>query len=83
MIGQPGAVALVKRAPHPFAGLLFYDFVLNEGQAILRDRQIVVTNRNYESPIDRTLVTVVPPELLIDQASRWQRLFDSVFLARH
>ena len=82
MIGQPGAVAMTKRAPHPHSAVLFYDFALGEGQAVLKERQFIVTSKNLEFPVDRELIKVLDSDLVLDQAKPWQELFDSAFLPR-
>jgi ABC-type Fe3+ transport system substrate-binding protein len=81
-IGQPAAVTLTRRAPHPNAGALFYDFVINEGQAILHDQQFIVTSRKLTPAIDRDSIKVLNPETVVANGARWQQLFDSVFLVR-
>jgi iron(III) transport system substrate-binding protein len=81
LIGQPAAVAIMRHAMHPAAGKIFCDFVLGEGQAILRDRGLVVTSRVSASPIDRNLIKVLDPAEVLDHSDRWQKLFADVFLA--
>jgi iron(III) transport system substrate-binding protein len=45
-MARPNGIALAKRAPHPHAALLFYDFMLSDGQQIMLKREFVPTSRN-------------------------------------
>src|SRR5690606_37482533 len=42
IIGQFSTLAVLKQAQHPNAALLFYDYMLDEGQKILADMNYVV-----------------------------------------
>jgi len=78
VIALPTGVAVLRNAPHPFAALLFVEFMLTDGQAILADRGYVVTRRNLSAmPADLTLIDL--PKLL-DERDRWTRLFKEIFV---
>jgi ABC-type Fe3+ transport system substrate-binding protein len=82
LLGQPAGVALAQRTTHPHAAMLFYDFVLGEAQALLRDQHFIVMSRKHDSDVDRASIKIANPETSVRSATRWQKLFDSVFLAR-
>src|SRR5256712_8909087 len=55
-IARVNGVALSRKPAHPHAAVLFYDFVLGEGQAILVTGNYVPTNRKAESGTAKTLL---------------------------
>ncbi len=78
VIALPTGVAVLRKAPHPFAAVLFADFMLTDGQAIMADRGFVVTRRNLGAmPADLTLIDAAK---LLDQRERWTRLFKETFV---
>ena len=79
MVSQPGAVALARAAAHPNSGVLFYDFMIGEAQAILGSRQFIVSTRKMDTPIDRNAIVVPDPDAALDEAKRRQEAFDAAF----
>jgi ABC-type Fe3+ transport system substrate-binding protein len=79
-IARPNAIAMARRAPHPHAALLFYDFMLSEGQQIMLGREFVPTSRKIPSVLDRIKVSFVSPDLVLDQGAKWQQLYSDIVL---
>jgi iron(III) transport system substrate-binding protein len=74
-IARPNGIALAQRAPHPHAALLFYDFMLSEGQRIMLSRSFVPTSRKIPSVLGGIELHFVDPELVLDGGAKWQRLY--------
>ena len=49
----PSAVAVSRRAPHPNAAALFYDYMLTDGQRFYMDVHRVPANKNYDTSVRR------------------------------
>jgi iron(III) transport system substrate-binding protein len=79
-VARPNAIAVARRAPHPHAALLFYDFMLSEGQQILLRREFVPTSRKIPSILDRIKVNFVLPEVVLDETGKWQKLYRDIVL---
>jgi iron(III) transport system substrate-binding protein len=82
-IAMPTAVAGFKRAPHPYAAVLFVDFLLSEeGQKILSQHNIVPTNLKVQRlPQDVKLVFMDVGRYL-DESAKWTRLYRDIFVTR-
>jgi iron(III) transport system substrate-binding protein len=74
-IARPNAIAMAKRAPHPHAALLFYDFMLSDGQQIMLGREFVPTSRKIPSVLGRLALNFVSADLVLDQGEKWQKLY--------
>jgi len=78
----PTGIGVLRKAPHPFAAILFADFMLSDGQAILAARDHVVTNRRHGGlPADLS-VAFVGSSKYLDERDKWTRLFRDVFIER-
>ena len=78
VIGLPTGVAVLGRAPHPFAAVLFAEFMLTDGQTIMAQRGYVVTRRDLAAiPADLRLIDLAK---FIDQREKWARLFKEIFV---
>ncbi len=81
-IAQFTSIGVAAKAPHPHAALLFYDFLLNEGQQILARRDFVPTSNKIDSPFKKLPLKFIDPELFLDMSDRWVQTFNEVFVNR-
>jgi iron(III) transport system substrate-binding protein len=80
-IARANGVAVAKRAPHPHAALLYYDFMIGEeGQRILLQRDFVPASRKTETMLNRGPLTIVDPALIVDQGERWAKLYEEIIV---
>jgi iron(III) transport system substrate-binding protein len=80
-VARPNGVAVARRAPHPHAAVLFYDFEIGEeGQRILAKRDFVPTNRKIDTPLNKIPLELVDPRVMIDEHAKWTKLYEELFL---
>ena len=76
-------MAVMKRAPHPHAALLFYDYLLSEeGNRLIAKLGYAPTNRHLESPLSKLRVKVLNPSTLLDESVKSNTLFDEIITKR-
>jgi len=79
-VARPNGVAVMKRAPHPNAAVLWYDFEISEeAQRILAQREFVPTNRKVDTPLNKVPLVVVDPKIILDQQAKWTKLYEELF----
>ena len=77
---RANGVALSRKPPHPHAAVLFYDFILGEGQAILAKNEMTPTSRKAGAGnIEKMTVKFIDPAIVLDESEKWQKLFDDIF----
>lgn len=82
-VARANGVGVARRAPHPHAALLYYDFMIGEeAQRILAEREFVPTSRKIETPLHRVPLKLVDPVEMLDQSERWTRLFEDIVLGK-
>ena len=80
-IARANGIGISRRAPHPNAALLFYDYLLApDAQKILASMDYVPTNAQVESPLKRQKLTLIDPALTLGQMEKWTRVYDEVVL---
>jgi iron(III) transport system substrate-binding protein len=82
VIAQPSTIAMLKRAPHPATAVLFYDFMLSEGQKMLADNSYVVTSRKLPSPLGNVPLTYIDPSNALDLQDKWLKSFQETVVKR-
>jgi iron(III) transport system substrate-binding protein len=81
-VARANGLALARRAPHPHAALLYYDFMVSEeGQRILEERGFLPARRSLQGALAGQPLRLVDPALMLDQSEKWTRLYESIFLS--
>ncbi|MGV6876712.1 ABC transporter substrate-binding protein [Pseudochelatococcus sp. B33] len=81
-IARVNGLAVANAAPHPNAALLFYDFLLTDGQKLYAEREYTPTNISV-SPLPENLeLTMVDPVRMLDEGKKWQQLFEDIVINR-
>ena len=83
----PSAVAVSRRAPHPHAAALFYDYMLTDGQRFYTEVYRVPANKNYDTHVRRFVregrpIAVVNAREAIDNYDKWQSLYKKLIVDR-
>ena len=80
-VARANGVGIARRAPHPHAAVLYYDFMIGEeGQRILAQRGFVPTSRKVDTPLNKMPLTIVDPALVLDESGKWTRLYDEIIV---
>jgi len=81
-IARATAEGLARNATHPYAAVLFFDFLIGEeGQQILASRQFVPVSRTIETPLNKGPIQLIDSAAMLDQARKWQDLFQKTIIA--
>ncbi len=81
-IARSNAVGVARRAPHPNAARLFYEYLLGEGQQYFVSMDYVPTNMKAPSPLKGVKIVPTNPARSLDESEKWTALFDSVVIKR-
>jgi len=82
VVQRPNGVAMMKSAPHPAAAYLFYQWILSDGQQVLRDAGLVSALADAATqglPEGVDLVTVDVDELLAEN-KRFSDMYQKVLI---
>jgi iron(III) transport system substrate-binding protein len=79
-VARSNAIGVARRAPHPNAALLFYEYMLGEGQRYLVDMDYVPANTKTPSPLKNVKILQTDPIRSLDETDKWTKLFEDVVL---
>jgi iron(III) transport system substrate-binding protein len=77
-IAQFRSAAVLKKAPHPHAAVLFYDFLLSEARPILFKKGFVTTSKKFEGPLNKLPLIFIDPVAALDMQDKWLKLYEEV-----
>ncbi|HEY6721018.1 MAG TPA: extracellular solute-binding protein, partial [Burkholderiales bacterium] len=79
-IARPNGAGVARRAPHPHAAVLFYDFEISEeGQRILAQRDFVPTSKKVDTPLNKLPLRFVDARVKLDEQDKWAKLYEDIF----
>jgi iron(III) transport system substrate-binding protein len=79
-IARPNGIGMARRAPHPHAAVLFYDFEISEeGQRILAQRDFVPTSKKIDTPLNKMPLKFVDARVTLDEYDKWVKLYEDLF----
>lgn len=73
-------MGLARRAAHPHAAVLYFDFMLTEGQEILFKRGFIPTSRSIKTPLNQFPMKLLDPKVSLDEHDKWAALFKEIVL---
>ena len=66
--------------PAPHAAVLFYEFMLRDGQEILAKRDIVPTNLKVKPLPEGLEITLMDPLEMLDHGAKWSELWQKTVI---
>ncbi|RXZ36799.1 extracellular solute-binding protein [Oxalobacteraceae bacterium CAVE-383] len=81
-IGVSFSMGLSNLAPHPNAALLFYEYMLGDGQKIIADLDYTPTNKNIDTPFRNTKYLLTNQPKFLDQYDKWEKLWNDIMVKR-
>jgi iron(III) transport system substrate-binding protein len=77
-IARPNGIGMARRAPHPHAAVLFYDFMISDAQALLLKRDFVPTSRKIKTRLNQFPIKFVDSSDMLDRYEKWTKLYEEI-----
>jgi iron(III) transport system substrate-binding protein len=81
-IARSNGVGVAQHAPHPNAAMLFYEYLLGEGQQYFARMDYVPSNTKIASPLKGIRIVQANPARSLDESDKWTALFESIVVRR-
>jgi iron(III) transport system substrate-binding protein len=83
VVAMPTAVGMARRAPHPYAAMLFMDYFLSEdGQKILASHNVVPANTKVQRLPPGVKLVFMDAGKYLDESAKWAKTYKDVFVTR-
>jgi len=80
VIARFEGVGVARRAPHPEAAVLFFDFMLTDAQELLRNRDYLPPTRETKPLPDGISLSFLDPVKDLDESRKWSRAYRDVVI---
>jgi len=71
-------VGVARGAPHPHGAILFFEFMLADGQEILRNRDFFPASRKAATLLNDVSLAFIDPAKGLDENQKWSRYFRDI-----
>jgi iron(III) transport system substrate-binding protein len=83
VVARANGIAVARKAPHPNAAILFYDWLISdEGQKLLAQRDYPPVSVNVPSPLAAGSLKIIDPAKSLDEGAKWEKIFRDLFVRR-
>ena len=83
LIALATGVSVTRCATHPNAAVLFYEFMLRDGQDVLAKRDIIPTNLKVRALPANMEISFMDPVQMLDNGPKWTALWKDIFIKPH
>ena len=80
LLGLQTGVGVARHAPDPYSAVLFWEYILTDGQKIFADEDNVPANRTVKEPPPGLII--IDSAKLLDAGDKWQKLFHDIFVTQ-
>ena len=82
VVARANGAGVSRRAPHPHAALLFYEYMISEAQGLLQGLELVPVNTKIESPLKSREVKFVDSKRALEEQEKWEKIFNEIFVIK-
>ncbi len=77
-IARPNGVGMLRRAPHPHAAVLYFDFMLSDAQDLLLKRDFIPTSKKIKTPLNQMPIKFIDSKVILDEEAKWSKLYHEI-----
>ncbi len=77
-LARPQGIGMARRAPHPNAAVLFFDFMLTDAQDLMLKRDFIPTSKRVTTALNRFPLQFVDPKVVLDENEKWSKLYREI-----
>jgi len=71
---------MARRAPHPHAAVLFFDFMLSDAQPLFLKRDFVPISKKISTPLTKFPFKFIDPKMTLDEHDKWAKLYREILI---
>lgn len=79
-IARPNGSGVLRRAPHPHAAVLYFDFMLSDAQDLMLKRDFIPTSKKISTPLNQMPIKFVDSKMILDEESKWNKLYQDIIV---
>jgi iron(III) transport system substrate-binding protein len=81
-IVRANGIGVSKKPPHPNAAVLFYDYMIGDGQNVLFKGEYIPSSKKIDTGLSKLQLKFVDPGVILDESDKWQKLYAEIITNR-
>lgn len=82
VLARPNGGGISRRAKHPHAALLFYEYMIGEAQPLLAQLELMPVSRKIEPNLKGRTLRFIDPARVLDESAKWEKLYEDIIVKR-
>ena len=82
LIARPNGEGISRKAAHPHAAMLFYEYMIGEAQPLLAKLHLAPVSRKVESNLRGRDVRFIDPAAVLRESGKWEDLYQRIIVQR-
>jgi iron(III) transport system substrate-binding protein len=75
---RPNGIGMLRRAPHPNAAALYFEFMLGDAQALMLKLNYVPTSKKADTDLNKMPLKFIDPKVTLDENEKWRNLYEQI-----
>lgn len=81
-IAYTDGIGVPRNAPHPFAAMLFYDFLLTDGEVMMKEQKQLTAHRRDQTIVNAFAPVYMDPARVLVDHDKWTQTFEDTIMGR-
>jgi iron(III) transport system substrate-binding protein len=82
VLARPNGAGISRKAPHPHAALLFYEYMIGEAQPLLAKLELMPVSTKVPSELRGHELRFIDPAKVLDESAKWDKLYEDIIVKR-
>ncbi len=75
---RANGMGVSRKPPHPNAAVLFYDYMLSDGQKLLFKGEYLPSSKKIDTGLGKLRLKFVDPAVILDESDKWEKLYAEI-----
>ena len=82
VLARPNGGGISRKAKHPHAALLFYEYMIGDAQALLAQLELMPVSTKIEANVKGRTMRFIDPARVLDESAKWEKLYEEIIVKR-
>lgn len=80
LLARPNGGGISRKAKHPHAALLFYDYMIGDAQPLLAQLELFPVSAKVETNLKGKPLRFIDPKQVLDESAKWDKLYEDIIV---
>ncbi|MDQ6620054.1 MAG: extracellular solute-binding protein [Pseudomonadota bacterium] len=82
LLARPNGGGISRKARHPHAALLFYEYLISDAQPMLAQLELIPVSARVKYDLKGKTLRFIDPARVLDESAKWEKLYQDIIVKR-